>query len=208
MKFEMKIEKIQNMAISLDQSIIDFIKKKINKENSLVLIGLFEYIKDNHIYFCDSLNYYQKKNQNEKVTLVDFRTFNKVDLNYSDDSNNELFFKCIIDDYKNNMRKFNLFDEIYLMVDLIFLKNMSLFKILEKYDIYIYMMKNDAFIMELKKDNTKIEIITIKNEVCNNPLFGKSGDYESLGLFEIEQFSNNYMNLLRLRQFIKKLVII
>jgi hypothetical protein len=81
------------------------------------------------------------------------------------------------------------------MVDLIFLKNMSLFKILEKYDIYIYMMKDDTFIMELKKDNTKIRIITIKNEDCNNPLFGKSGDSESLGLFEIEQFSNNYMNL-------------
>ena len=204
MKFEMKIEKIQNMAISLDESIIDFIKKKINKEYSLVLIGLFEYIKDNPIYFCDSLNYYHKKNQNDKVTLVDFRTFNKVDLNDSDDSNNELFCKCIIDDYKNNMKKFNFFDEIYLMVDLIFLKNISLFKILEKYDIYIYMKKNDTFIMHLKKDNTKFEIITIKNEESSNPLFGKSGDSETLTLFEIEQFANNFMNLLGLRQFIKK----
>jgi len=127
-----------------------------------------------------------------------------VDLNDSDDSNNELFCKYIIDDYKNNMRKFNFFEEIYLMVDLIFLKNISLFKIIGKYDINIYMMKNDVFIMHLKKDNSKIELITIKNEECENPLFGKSGDSETLELFEIEQFANNYINLLKLRQFIKK----
>ena len=136
--------------------------------------------------------------------MVDFRTFNKVDLNDSYDSINEVFYTYIIDDYSNNMKKFNIFDEIYLMVDLIFLKNITSFKSLKKYDINIYMMKNDTFIMHLKQDNNKIELITIKNEECENPLFGKSGDSETLELFEIEQFANNYMNLLRLRQFINK----
>ena len=204
MKFEMKVEQIQYMDISLDESNIDFIKKKINNENLLVLIGLYENINDNPTYFCDSLNYYHKKNKKQKVTLIDLRTFNKVDLNDSDDSNNELFYQCVVDNYKKNIKKFNLFDEIYLIVDLIFLKNISLFineNILEKNDINIYMMKNDTFIMQSKKYNSLINLITIKNEKCENPLFGES---EVLNLFEIEQFANNYMNLLRLRKFIKK----
>ena len=84
--------------------------------------------------------------------MVDIRTFNKVDLNDSD-INNELFYNFILDDYKKNMKKFNLFEEIFLIVDLIFLKNTSNLineKISKNYYINIYMKEKDTFIMHLK----------------------------------------------------------
>ena len=66
-------------------------------------------------------------NIKEKLTLVDFKTFNKVEQKdlYN---NNKKFYKYIIEDYIDKMKHFNLFDEIYIMVDLIFLKNMNSFK--------------------------------------------------------------------------------
>ena len=114
---------------------------------------------------------------------MDLKTFNKVKLNDLDETNNELFSKYIIEDYKMNINKFYLFDEIYIMVDLIFLKNISLFidnKILENYDINIFMMTKDTFLMHLKKDNFIIQIIKITNEANENPLFKKD---ESEGLY-------------------------
>ena len=206
MEMEMKIQKMQYMPYPIDQNIIDFIKKKVSNKNSMLLIGLFEKINDNPTYFYTSLNFFQKKEQKEKITLVDLKTFNKVKLNDLDEINNELFSKYIIDDYKMNINTFHLFDEIYIMVDLIFLKNISLFidnKILENYDINIHIMTKDTFLMHLKKENFIIQIIKITNEEKENPLF-KFGESEVLQLFEIEQFAKNYINLLRLRDFIGK----
>ena len=146
-------------------------------------------------------------NIKEKLTLVDFKTFNKVE---QEDlyNNNEIFFKYIIEDYIDKMKHFNWFDEIYIMVDLIFLKNLSSFKItriFEKYDITIYMVKQDKFIIHMKKDNLIIQLITINNEECENPLFKKLENSEMFQIFEIEQFARNFINLLKFRNFFEKI---
>ena len=206
MEIEMKIQKMQYMPNIIDEKIINFIKKNINNNNSMLLIGLFEKINDNPTYFYTALNFFQKKEQNEIITLVDLKTFNKVKLNDLNETNSELFSKCIIDNYKINVNVFNLFKEIYIMIDLIFLKNISMFidnTILENYEINIYIMTKDTFLMHLKKGNIIIQLIKITNEDNENPLFNFC-ESEILNLFEIEQFANNYMNLLRLRDFIEK----
>ena len=202
-----KIEKLQYKPISFDKSIIDFVKNKIQNKNIIVLIGLYEKFNNNETYIYTSLDFFQKMNIKEELTLVDFKTFNKVEQEELDNNNNESFFKCIIEDYKDKMKYFNWFNEIYIMVDLIFLLYISAFKeenIFEKFDIILYMIKQNKFIIHLKKENFNIQLITINNDECENPLFKKFENHEKLQLFEIEQFARNYINLLHLRNFFEK----
>lgn len=204
---EKKIEKMQFKPISLDNSIINFVKKKIKNNNPIVLIGLYEKINDNQTYIYTSLYFFQRMNIEEKLTLVDFKTFNKVELKDLDNKNNRILFEYIINDYKDKMKYFNSFDDIYIMVDLIFLENMSEFKdegIFGSYDITIYMIKQDKFIIHMKKESFVLSLITINNEECQNPLFQKFENSEKFQLFEIEQLASNYINLLRLKKFIEK----
>ena len=93
-----KIEKLQYKPISFDKSIIDFVKNKIQNKNIIVLIGLYEKFNNNETYIYTSLDFFQKMNIKEELTLVDFKTFNKVEQEELDNNNNESFFKCIIED--------------------------------------------------------------------------------------------------------------
>ena len=72
------------------------------------------------------------------------------------------------------MNHFNWFNEIYIMVDLIFLQNIRLLiekGIFETYKLTIYMIKQDKFIIYMKKVNFTIQLIKIYNDESENPLF-------------------------------------
>ena len=54
----------------------------------IVLIGLYEKINNNQTYIYTSLDFFQGINSEKKITLVDFKTFNKAeqqDLDKSDE---------------------------------------------------------------------------------------------------------------------------
>ena len=207
-EIERKILNLQYLPVSLDKKVIDFVKKRINEKNSLVLIGLYEKINDNHTYICPSPNLFQKEIDKEEIlTLIDLKTFNKVQLNDLNGENEELYFSKIIEDYELYMKNLNIFNEIYIMVDFIFLKNISFLvnnNILENYNITIYMLQKENFIMHLKKENAPIQLITIKKEECENPLFKNYDDSQNYEIYLIEEFAKNYINLLRLRKFMEK----
>ena len=200
------IEKLQHKAIYLDNSIIEFVKKKIQNNNMIVLIGLYEKINNNQTYIYTSLDFFQGINSEKKITLVDFKTFNKAE-QQDLDKRDEIFIKYLIEDYQDKVNHFNWFNEIYIMVDLIFLQNIRLLiekEIFETYELTIYMIKQDKFIIYMKKVNFTIQLIKIYNDESENPLFKKYKNHEDLQLFEIEQFVSNYTHLLKLRNFCEK----
>ena len=205
-EIEINIQNIQFSPIYVDKSIIEFINNKIQNKNLIVLIGLFEKINDNQTFICTAPNFFSKIiDKNEKLTLVDLKTFNKVKLKDLNNKDNELFFKIVTEDYKNNMDNFHLFNEIYILVDLIFLKNIRyLFDKtdLKKYNITAYILKKDSLILHLKKENFVIELIGIVNEDRENALFKSA---ESLNLWEMEQFAENYINLLKFKSFFENI---
>jgi len=90
------------------------------------------------------------------------------------------------------------FDELYILVDFLFLKNISEIIKEEKlnlYDINIYLFEvKNSFMIYMKKTNLSLNIIKLEKNTCKNPMFQES---EYLSIYEVEQFGSNYFNLLK-----------
>ena len=110
------------------------------------MICLFKKIVDNPTYIYISPDFFIKDiNKNKILTLIDLKSFNKAKL---DEINDELYIKYIINDYKIHMISFYLFDEIYILVDIIILKNIQLLinnDILGQYNIILYIIYDENF---------------------------------------------------------------
>ena len=210
---EKKIKFLQNrFSYSLkychiDKEVIDFCTKIENSKN-LISIGTYDTINENHKYKFTSLNNvtnFSEKDLQNNYFLIDLSTFNYVKF---DNINNSFFVENSLEIYKENMPLCLYFDEAYILVDFIFMKYFRDIigeKILEKYAINIYMFENYFFMIYLKKDSNLIfhEIKIFKN-MCMNPMLDKES--ENLELDNVDEFIENYYNLILLRDFFIKKV--
>ena len=163
-EIENEIDKMHYKPIPIDEHINKFIHNIESNKNPIILIGSFEPINDNFTESSTSLEFIDKnKYKKEKPILIDYKTFNK---NVPRNKNrNELYKKCILKKYEDNIIYLHQFNEIYCVVNLLFLKNInSLFsnEIMGKFDIEIFMLEEDNFLMHLKKNtNTKDDFQTL-----------------------------------------------
>ena len=209
-EIENEIEKIQFRPIIIDDKILDFIKnRKYDKENILLIIGLLNSINENKTYVSTDLDFLIKyiiPSLSKKFTLIDLKTFNKekyLDENKDYKIKKNLFDEINLRQYKYDINKtFFYFEEIYILVDFFFLKNIDsiLSNIKNSYNIIIYILDNDTFIIYFKKEKF-VPLISIEKVGCENPLFE---DLSGVQLIEVEKIATNYSNLIKARNFFKK----
>ena len=187
--------------IELEQEIIEFLKK-INNKKSLITIGILDDIAENHKYkFTSLILMSNAKIKDLKINylLIDFKTFHTVELDNAKDNS---FCSRALKNYINKMSFCYYFDEFYILVDFLFLKNISEIIKAEKlnlYDINIYLFEvKNSFMIYMKKTNLSLNIIKLEKNTCKNPMFEES---ENLSIYEVEQFGSNYFNLLKFNNF-------
>ena len=211
-EFEKKIQKYENKInflieqfqfeskfCKIDKEIIDFCHK-INNDKSLITIGTLETITKKHKYNFTSLESVKDllNSDLKNFYLIDFKTFNRVEFQQS-----ENIEKCdnYVDLYKNKIILCKYFDDVYILVDFVFMNNLSIIfaEIINYYTIHIYMFENYAFMIHLKKNKYIIlpEIELIKNS-CKNPMLEER---QQVDLKEVEEFADNYYNLLLMKNF-------
>lgn len=189
----------------IDKEVIEFCKKMDN-EKSLLTIGILDKINEKHKYNFSSLNSVDSLlalNLEKNFYLIDFKTFNYVNINSFD--NNKYLCDNTAKIYKDKIEYCTLFNEVYLLVDYVFMKNLSIIieKIISQYIIKIYMFEKSYFMLYLKKENliTIPEIQFIKN-LCKNPMLE---DSQNVDINEVEEFISNYYDLLsKKNDFLKK----
>ena len=196
--------RFESKLIKIDKEIIDFCNK-INNNKSLITIGILETINKNQKYKFTSLESVkdllnsQNSNLIKDFYLIDLKTFNRVEFREIENINVCHNFASI---YIDKISICEYFDEIYILVDFVFMLNLNQIftKIKIDYNIYIYMFENYYFMIYLKKDNKIItpEIQLIKNS-CNNPMLivGK----QKVKIEEVEEFADNYYNFLLNKDF-------
>ena len=197
--FLMEQFQFESKFCEIDKEIIDFCHK-INNDKSLITIGIFETITKNHKYNFTSLESVKVllKSNLKNFYLIDFKTFNRVEFQESENVE-----KCdnFVDLYKNKIILCKYFDEVYILVDFVFMHNLSIIfgEIIEYYTINIYMFENYAFMIHLKKNDYILfpEIELIKNS-CKNPMLEER---QQVDLKEAEEFTDNYYNLLLMKNF-------
>lgn len=198
-KIKFNMFEAEFLFINIDKQIIKFIEKNINHNKSIISIGTLETINDKHIYKFPSLKCLisLQLDSIKNFILVDLKTFNKAKLNDLENKNN---CNIILENYKNNINNIINFNDIYILVDLLFLKNISdiISENIRNFKIIVYMFEKENFIIFLQKELIPVENIIFKKNECKNPLFEES---ETLNFYEVEQFSTNYYKLILLRGF-------
>jgi len=194
-----EFEKIYEF-IKVDKELIDFSEEIISDKKILITIGLLDTIKSkNHEYKFPDLKLLDNvldKNLRDDYFIIDFKSFNNIK---PLDKNNESLNENLLESFKNKMSIFLNFDEFYILVDFIFLQNIS--KIIteenfNEYSIKIYMFDNNKYMINLKKDNQSI--IEFHKNKCKNNMLPKS---QIVTLKEVEHFAINYSNLINKRNF-------
>jgi len=131
--------------------------------------------------------------------LIDLKTFNCVEFRESENINVSGNFAL---SYIDKISLCNYFDEIYILVDFVFMRNLNkIFReIKTDYIINIYMFENNySFMIYLKKDILTIpEIKLIKNS-CKNPMLIE--DEQKVDIEEVEEFALNYYKFLLMKDF-------
>ena len=206
-KYHENIKYIQERSIytsrfhNIDDDVIDFCKG-ISNSKALITIGKMDRINDNHKYLFTSLKSVAcfEETVKNKYFLFDFITFNYVNFK---DINNDNLVDNAINSYLEDIGLCKNFDEVYLLVDFAFMSNFKkILKegILESYSIKINMFEKYYFILYLKREDflPVSEIKIIKNK-CENPMF--DNESENLNVNNVEEFINNYYNLILTRDF-------
>ena len=150
-----------------------------------------------------SVSSFLENNLRKNYYLIDFATFNCVKFK---EINNKYLCEISIQDYKEDIKLVENFEEAYLLVDYAFMNNFSDIvneNILKNYVINIYMFEKEYFMIKLKRDSSliKSEIKFNKNK-CANPML--EGESQNVSAKEVEEFVSNYYNLLLLRDFFQK----
>ena len=206
-KYENKIKflieqfQFESKLLKIDEEIIEFCYK-INNNKSLITIGILEAINKNQKYKFTSLESVKdllNLNLKDNFFLIDLKTFNRVELRESENINVSDNFVSL---YKDKISLCEYFDEVYILVDFVFMHNLSYIfaKIIGDYIIDIFMFENYAFMIYLKKDKKIIipEIQIIKNS-CKNPMLIE--EKQKVDIKEVEEFADNYYNFLLMKDF-------
>ena len=191
--------------VDVNAEVIDFCKRIVNTK-SLMTVGIKEIINTNHPYkftCLKSVSSFLENNLRKNYYLIDLATFNCVKFQ---ELNNQYLFDISIEDYKEDISLCENFEDAYLLVDYAFMSNFSNIineNILQNYAINIYMFEGEYFIIYLKRDSSIIqsEIKFYKNK-CLNPMLEETSG--NMSVKEVEEFVNNYYNLLSLRDFFRK----
>ena len=150
-----------------------------------------------------SVSSFLENNLRKNYYLIDFATFNCVKFK---EINNKYLCEISIQDYKEDIKLVENFEEAYLLVDYIFMNNFSDIineNILKNYVINIYMFEKEYFMIYLKRDSSLIKSeIKFHTNKCLNPMLERES--QNVSAKEVEEFVSNYYNLLLLRDFFQK----
>ena len=187
---------------SIDKDVLKCCKD-IKSSKLLITVGINDFFNTNHKYSFTSLNTIsciEQDKLDKDYYLIDFATFNYV--KFTDVLKSNLV-DLALEDYEKDIILCTNFEESYLLVDYVFLSNFEkIFEenIFKNYNIYIYMLENNYFLLHLKKVTKEKpgEIIIYKNK-CKNPMLESNSGY--LQRKDIGDFIENYYTLLGVRDF-------